>query len=84
MPSPTPDWGRNPHTATAHPPVDGDETIGRFLCGDGIRTDMGRECVNCGAVDTERYELMVRNTTHEGVPLCEECHDAISDELDEA
>ena len=45
---------------------------------------MGRDCVNCGAPDTERYELMVRNTTHEGVPLCGECHEAISDELDEA
>ena len=46
--------------------------------------DMDRDCVNCGAPDTARYELMVRNTTHEGVPLCEECHEAISDELDEA
>ena len=45
---------------------------------------MGRDCVNCGAQDTALYELMVRNNTHDQVPLCEECYQAISDELAEA
>ena len=49
-----------------------------------MRGDMGRNCVNCGAPDTARYDLMVRDTTHDKVPLCEECHEAISDELAEA
>ena len=70
--------------ATGAPAVAGCETTGRFLCGGVVRKGMGRNCVNCGAPDTERYELMVRNTTHEGVPLCGECHEAISDELEGA
>ena len=80
-PSPAP---RNQCTATAYPTVGGDETIDRFLRRGIDPVDMGQNCVNCGAPDTARYELMVRNTTHEGVPLCEECHEAISDELAEA
>ena len=48
---------------------------------DVYQNDMGRDCVNCGDPDTERYDLMVRNTNHDQVPLCEECYDAISDEL---
>jgi hypothetical protein len=38
-------------------------------------------CVNCGNPDTEAYELMVRNTSHDSVPLCEVCHEAIQREL---
>lgn len=45
---------------------------------------MGSNCINCGDSDTERYDLMVRNTNHDKVPLCAECHEAISDELAEA
>ncbi len=45
---------------------------------------MGSDCINCGDPDTEQYELMVRNTNHDKVPLCEACHEAISDELADA
>lgn len=38
-------------------------------------------CINCGASDTERYELLVRNTNHDEVPLCADCHEAIQQEL---
>ena len=47
----------------------------------GDRNDMESDCVNCGDPDTERYDLIVRNTNHDQVPLCEDCHDAITDEL---
>lgn len=43
---------------------------------------MGSNCINCGDSDTARYDLMVRNTNHDKVPLCEECHEAISEELE--
>ena len=42
---------------------------------------MGSDCVNCGDPNTERYDLIVRNTNHDQVPLCADCHDAITDEL---
>lgn len=38
-------------------------------------------CINCGDSDTERYDLMIRNTDHDGVALCEACHEAIQQEL---
>jgi NAD-dependent SIR2 family protein deacetylase len=44
---------------------------------------MGEDsCINCGASDTERYELLVRNTNHDEVPLCDACYEAIQQELD--
>jgi NAD-dependent SIR2 family protein deacetylase len=45
---------------------------------------METDCVNCGDPDAEQYDLMVRNTSHDEVPLCEECHKAISEELADA
>lgn len=43
---------------------------------------MGQEtCINCGADDAEHHELLVRNTNHDGVPLCPDCHEAIQQEL---
>ncbi|QLD86206.1 hypothetical protein HWV23_10890 [Natronomonas halophila] len=43
---------------------------------------MGEEsCINCGAAETETYELLVRNTNHDEVPLCDGCYEAIQEEL---
>lgn len=38
-------------------------------------------CINCGDPDAEPYDLLVRNTSHDGVPLCEACHESIRQEL---
>lgn len=38
-------------------------------------------CLNCGDPDADTYELLVRNNSHDEVPLCDECHDAIDEEL---
>lgn len=38
-------------------------------------------CLNCGTPAADTYELLVRNTEHDEVPLCESCHDAIEAEL---
>lgn len=40
-------------------------------------------CLNCGVPGADTYELLVRNNSHDEVPLCEECHDAIDEELSE-
>ena len=45
---------------------------------------MENDCVNCGAPDARRYDLTVRNTDHDEVPLCEQCHAAIAEELAQA
>ncbi|MEF8809132.1 hypothetical protein [Natronomonas sp.] len=43
---------------------------------------MGEEsCINCGADDVDTYELLVRNTNHDEVPLCDGCYEAIQQEL---
>ena len=42
---------------------------------------MESDCVNCGAPDARQYDLTVRNTDHDEVPLCEQCHVAITEEL---
>ena len=42
------------------------------------------QCINCGAPEAEPYELLVRNRSHDSVPLCDECHVAIERELDES
>jgi predicted CXXCH cytochrome family protein len=42
---------------------------------------MGADCINCGDPDTDRFDLVVRNTSHDEVALCAACHEAISDEL---
>ena len=42
---------------------------------------MESNCVNCGAPDARQYDLTVRNTSHDEVPLCEQCHAAITEEL---
>jgi hypothetical protein len=41
-------------------------------------------CLNCNDPDTDRYDLMIRGNDHRGVHLCEECHDAVQQELAEA
>lgn len=41
-------------------------------------------CLNCGAPGAEAYDLMVRSNSHEGVHLCEDCHDAIQQEMSES
>jgi hypothetical protein len=44
--------------------------------------NMGEEsCINCGADDVDTYELLVRNTNHDEVPLCDGCYEAIQQEL---
>lgn len=40
-------------------------------------------CINCGHPDAEPYELLVRSTSHDRVPLCETCHEAIEREMAE-
>lgn len=40
-----------------------------------------RRCLNCGDPEADTYELLVRNNSHDEVPLCGECHDAIEREL---
>lgn len=41
-------------------------------------------CLNCKAPDASPYDLMVRSNAHEDVYLCDECHDAIQNEIAEA
>lgn len=41
-------------------------------------------CLNCGDPEADTYELLVRNNSHDEVPLCDECHDAIDEELSAA
>ena len=40
-------------------------------------------CINCGDPDAEPYDLLVRSTNHEAVPLCDTCHEAIRREMAE-
>ena len=40
-------------------------------------------CLNCKAPDAKAYDLMIRSSSHEDVYLCEECHAAIVDEIEE-
>lgn len=40
-----------------------------------------RSCLNCGAAETEIYDLLLRGNEHEGVALCSECHEAIQREI---
>jgi NAD-dependent SIR2 family protein deacetylase len=39
-------------------------------------------CTNCGSTAADTYELLIRSRSHEEVPLCEACHEAIRAELD--
>lgn len=39
-------------------------------------------CINCGDPDVDSYGLMVRNNSHDGVLLCEDCYEAIKRELE--
>lgn len=41
-------------------------------------------CLNCNDPDTDRYDLMIRGNDHRGVHLCEECYNAVQQELAEA
>ncbi len=41
----------------------------------------GDKCINCGSPETTTYDLTIRNTDHDGVALCNECHEAIQREL---
>lgn len=41
-------------------------------------------CLNCGAREAEAYDLTVRSNAHEGVYLCDECHEAIQQEMSDA
>ncbi|MFC7229651.1 hypothetical protein N0B31_19795 [Salinirubellus salinus] len=41
-------------------------------------------CVNCRGEAEERYELLLRSTKHESVPLCDECREAIEAETGES
>jgi NAD-dependent SIR2 family protein deacetylase len=41
-------------------------------------------CVNCMEEAEERYELLLRSTRHESVPLCPECRAAIEAETGES
>lgn len=43
---------------------------------------MGDECLNCGGTADDTYELLLRSTSHRDVPLCDDCHDAISAEIE--
>lgn len=38
-------------------------------------------CVNCGSNDAEPRDLLVRNTRHREVALCDTCHASIEREL---
>jgi hypothetical protein len=38
-------------------------------------------CTNCGGEDTDTYYIKIRGETHDEVPLCEECHNAISNDI---
>lgn len=40
-----------------------------------------RGCINCGDVDAEPYDLLVRSNNHEAVLLCDTCHEAIQREM---
>ena len=40
-------------------------------------------CTNCGTPADGTYELLIRSRSHDGVPLCDECHDAIRAEIDD-
>lgn len=39
-------------------------------------------CINCGDPETESHKLLLRNNSHDEVPLCDGCHEAIQQELD--
>jgi hypothetical protein len=41
------------------------------------------DCINCGASDTEEYDLEVRNSDRDKAPLCTTCHDALAAAIDE-
>lgn len=41
-------------------------------------------CQNCNAPDAEPYDLLLRSNAHSDVYLCDECHTAIQDEIDDA
>jgi hypothetical protein len=43
----------------------------------------GDKCVNCREAAEERYELLLRSTKHESVPLCSACRTAIEAETGE-
>lgn len=38
-------------------------------------------CLNCNEPGAEPYDLMVRSKSHEDVYLCDECHEAILQEM---
>lgn len=38
-------------------------------------------CTNCGTTADGTYELLIRSRSHDEVPLCDACHEAIEDEL---
>jgi hypothetical protein len=42
------------------------------------------KCVNCRGEAAEHYELLLRSTKHESVPLCDECREAIEAETGES
>jgi hypothetical protein len=41
-------------------------------------------CVNCRGEANERYDLLLRSTEHESVPICEDCCEAIEAETGES
>lgn len=41
-------------------------------------------CLNCNEPGAEPYDLMVRSKSHEDVYLCDECHEAIQQEMADA
>ncbi len=40
------------------------------------------QCLNCGGEADDTHEILVRSNNHRDVPLCADCHDAISAKID--
>lgn len=48
-----------------------------------METMAEQRCLNCNALDADPYDLTIRSSVHNDVYLCDDCHRAIQQEMDD-